>query len=423
MARVNVDIHLNLRPHQLDAHVAERRFQVNVWHRRAGKTYYVIAKMIVRALCTSKNDYRGFYIAPTFKQAKAISWDYIRRFSRGLPGVSINEAELRIDFHNSARIQLLGAEQYDSLRGRYADDLVLDETALIPSSAWNTVLSPMLADRKGRSTFIGTPMGRMNLFHDLWDYSAGDDEEWGRSLLTWRDTGVLDEAEIKRMRRTMRPEEFEQELECSWNAAIRGAYYGKLMAEADRAGRVTAIAYDKSLPVTAAVDLGWSDAMAVGFFQHAGTEHRCLMAEAYEATSIPDMVARWRSLPFPVDWVVLPHDARVHELGTGKTRQQTFHDLGLRTRIAPNLKIHEGIAQTRDLLPHVWFDRDGTKVFREALNAYRSEYDEVRAVHRLTPVHDWSSHWADMFRYYAVGRPAAQSEMWSGPQPAFEGVV
>jgi len=420
MATTNVDVRLILRDHQLAAHKAEKRFQVNVWHRRAGKTFYVIGKMVVRALSTAKRDYRAFYVAPSYKQAKAISWDYLKSFVGPIPGTAINEAELRVDLPNGARIQLLGAESYDTLRGRYADDICIDETAQVPSTAWTTVLSPMLADRKGRATFIGTPAGRMNLFFDLWQYAAGDDGEWGRSLLTYRDTNVLDEGEIARMRRTMREEEFAQEMECSWNAALRGAYYAKEMSAMETAGRVTSVLYDRTLPVTAAVDLGWSDAMVVGFWQHTGTEHRCLMAKAYEQTAIPDMIADWRTLPFPIDHVVLPHDARVRELGTGKSRQEVFHSLGCETSIAPSQSIHEGINSVRDLLPNTWLDAEGCKTLIEAMLAYRSEYDEVKNVHRLTPIHNWASHWADMVRYYALGRPASQFN-WA-PRPALGGI-
>ena len=421
-----VALRFNFRRYQLAAHRTETRFVVNVWHRRAGKTFYVVAKMLKRALEAelprSAPPWRGYYIAPTYRQAKAIAWDYLRKFAAGIPGVRANESELRIDLPNGPRLQLLGAESYDTLRGRYADDVVLDETALIPGAAWTQVIAPMLADRKGRATFIGTPAGRQNLFFRMWEAAGDGDRDWSRSMLRWQDTGALDQSEIDMLRRTMSPEEFAQEMECSWNAALRGAYYAREMTELEQQGRITTIRYERSLPVVAALDLGWSDAMVVGFWQQAGTEQRCLLARAYEHSSIADMVHDWRSLPFPVETVVLPHDARVTDLGSGKTRQQTFHDLGCSTVICPNQKIHEGISAVRDLLAHTWFDDAGTQMLREALVAYRSEFDEVRQVHKVTPLHDWSSHWADMVRYYALGRP---DRAWSnsGPRPEFRGMV
>lgn len=414
----SVTVRLKFRPHQLAAHGAERRFQVYVWHRRAGKTFYVVAKMFARALEAPRADWRAFYVAPTYRQAKSIAWDYLTRFSDGLPGLSRNESELRIDLANGARIQLLGAEGYDSLRGRYADDLTIDETALIPGAAWTQVLSPMLADRKGRATFIGTPAGRMNLFYDLWtaaDPEGPDpDPEWGRSLLTYRDTDALDPAEVARLRRTMREEEFAQELECSWNAAIRGAYFARELTDADQAGRITTVRHDAALPVNAALDLGWSDLMVAVFHQQAGTEHRLIGARAWEWTAIPDMIRQWREeLPFRIDCVVLPHDARVHELTSGRTRQEVFEQLGYRVQLAPRLDVHEGIEQTRMMLKHAWLDREECRTLIEALLAYRSEFDEVRNVHRVRPVHDWSSHWADAVRTLAVGRPRADAGSWS----------
>lgn len=420
MATTQVNITLNLRSHQLSMYRGRRRFEVRVVHRRFGKTFLAVAELVVDALQSKRRRWQGFYICPTYTQAKAVAWNYVKDFCGQIPGVTLNESELRVTMPNGATVQLLGAEKYDALRGRYADSVVLDETAHIPSTAWTTVLSPMLADRKGRAMFIGTPQGRMNLFHDVWDYaSSGKDPDWRGTLLTYKDTGVLDPKEVDRLRRTLREEEFAQELECSWDAAIRGAYYAKEMAEADRQGRVTTVKHDKELPVYVALDLGWSDAMVAVFFQQTGTETRVINCETYELTSIPDMVQQWRQLPYPVDHVILPHDAKVRELGSGRSRQEIFHSLGCSTSICPNQSIHEGISAVRGVLGNTWFDRDATKVLREALVAYRSEYDEVKGVHRLTPVHDWSSHYADAMRYLALGRP--QHQFGWGERPAFQG--
>jgi phage terminase large subunit len=115
---------------------------------------------------------------------------------------------------------------------------------------------------------------------------------------------------------------------------------------------------------------------------------------------------------------VLPADAKVHELGTGQTRRQVFHDLGCRTVLAPALSIHEGIDQTRRALSNAWFDEDECKMLIEALNSYRSAYDEVKGIASTKPVHDWSSHLADSMRYLAIGKPHQHG--W-GARPAFKG--
>ncbi|QDY70120.1 terminase large subunit domain-containing protein [Qingshengfaniella alkalisoli] len=399
-------VHFNLRPHQLAAYEAETRFECRVWHRRAGKTFHTMGRMLARALQTGRSDWQGFYLAPTRVQAKNIAWSYLTRWVRPL-GVQPNESELKVVLPNGAKIQLLGGEQYDSLRGLYMDDVTLDEAALIPSAAWTQVISPALADRKGRATFMGTPMGRMNLLFDMWEECGlGEDPEFSRSLLTYQDTNILDPKEIARMRRTMIEAEFNQELLCSWDAAMPGSYWGRAMAKADAEGRVTSVKYDHQLPVYVALDLGISQgAMPCVYFQLAGTEIRIIDHETFEGTSIPDLVKHWQKKPYPIATVLLPHDRKVRELGTGKTREETFRSLGCTVRAVPDVGLDEGISQVERAIPNMWFDRDNTKMLREAMVAFRSEYDEVKRVHRLTPVHDWARHIADAVRYMVVGRP------------------
>jgi hypothetical protein len=409
----------NYRPHQARATVARRRFTVIVWHRRAGKTFWTLSQMLADALKSVRANWRGYYIAPTFRQAKRVAWDLIKRFCRGIPGAQFNEQELRVDLPNGARIQLLGVETYDSLRGQYADGVVIDESALVPEPAFNLVILPMLADRQGWVIVVGTPMGRQNLFYKLWqmaaDMLAAGREDWHRELLTWQQTGALPIEEIEIQRRAMRPEEFAQEFECSWNAAILGAYYAAEMAAVEAEGRVMRVALDKALPVYVGLDLGYSDLMVATWAQPAGSEYRILKAAAYQYSNIPDMARAWRAeVGLPIDQVILPHDAQQHELGTGLTRTEVFASLGFATIAAPKQGVHEGIDQVRRALPHCVFDHEGTAMLREALNAYRSEYDEIRQVHRVTPLHDWSSHWADSFRYLIGGWPG--SGIW-GKRP------
>lgn len=420
-----VTLQINFRPHQQRAWENDTRFMVRVWHRRAGKTFYSVLAQVIRCIQSDKDDHRAFYIAPTFKQAKAIAWDMARGFLRGVPGITFNESELRIDFPNGARLQLLGAEQYDSLRGRYADDIVVDETALVPGVAWTQVMSPMLADRQGRCTFIGTPAGRMNLLYELYTYATtSGDPEWSADVLTYKDTNVLDTREVERMRRQMRHEEFEQELMCSWDAALRGAYYLQEMKKVDESGRITSIAYDSALPVTVALDLGWSDETVAVFHQSVGNEHRIIKCQAYTQTAIPDIIRHWHTLPFNIDQVLLPHDAKVHELSTGTTREEVFLNHGCNVQIVSKLDIHEGIDQVRRALPHTWFDQDGTRTLIEALRAYRSEYDEVKNVHSTRPVHNWASHYADAVRYLftGLGDPLNTQSKWGARPQARLGV-
>ncbi|WP_209940082.1 terminase family protein [Ruegeria sp. HKCCE4148] len=427
---MNLELDIDLRPEQEALYDARTRFTVRVCHRRMGKTWVAIVELLVLALTTKRNDWRGIYVAPSYVQAKSVAWDYLKAFTSEIPGTKINEAELRIDLYNGARIRLLGAERYDSLRGQYADHAVLDEAQLIPTAAYTQVIRPMLADRQGSLVVQGTPAGRMNLLFELLQQAkTGDDPAWSGVVVPVTDTDILHPTEIEAMKREMSEAEYEQELLCSFNAAIRGAYLSKEMRIADEQNRITQVKYDPAADVTVALDLGWSDLMVCVFVQQVGTEHHFLGVKAYAETNIADMIRDWGKLPFEIDNVILPHDAKQHEMISGQTREDVFRSMmkGKPVRIANRVREkHEGIEQVRMLLPHCWFDQTECHILVEALNAYRAEYDEVRRVSKVTPVHDWSSHYFDAVQTYALGRIQRQTSPdrlhWPGqgratPQP------
>jgi len=158
---MNIEIPYTPRPLQakLHAELSEKRWAVVVMHRRAGKTVMAINHLLRDAILCDRPNPRFFYIAPTYRQAKQISFDYIKQFAGKIPMVRFHETELRCDLPNGARIQLLGSENPASLRGIYADGVVLDEMADMPESLFPEVIRPALSDRKGYAIFIGTPRG------------------------------------------------------------------------------------------------------------------------------------------------------------------------------------------------------------------------------------------------------------------------
>ena len=100
---------------------------------------------------TNKNhNPRLAYIAPTYSQAKKISWDYLKHYAKNIPGTKFNESELRADFVNGARISLLSSENFDSIRGIYLDLCVIDEVAQVSQGLIDEVITPALSDRKGK---------------------------------------------------------------------------------------------------------------------------------------------------------------------------------------------------------------------------------------------------------------------------------
>lgn len=376
-----------------------QRFNCLVFHRRAGKSVYAVAKLVEQATQNDTPSGQYFYIGPTMAQARAIAFKYLCKFAEAMPGSKINKSMLSLELPGGASITLKGVDNVDSLRGLYAKGVVIDEAQLMPLSHWTYVIRPLLADHKGWAIIMGTPSGQQGLLG--W---AIKQEGFYRKILTVHDTTALDPEEVEQMRLGMSEEAFEQEMLCSFTAAIQGAIYSKQISALQHDGRLTSVKYDDSLPVVAALDLGHRDLMPAGFVQMAGTEMRWIWCKVYQFTSIPAMLADWAdTLPFRPEVVILPHDARVTELGTGKTRQEVIEDLGYQTTIAPRQSLDEGIEQVRRAIPHMWIDADNAYSVFENLSGYRSEMNELRGVYKATPLHDAHSHGADMVRYMVQG--------------------
>jgi len=378
----------------------QARWTCVVAHRRAGKTCAAIQKLVISALNSDKPSPRFAFIAPLYKQAKAVSWDYLQHMTRDIPGTEINQSELRVDLHNGARIRLFGADNPDSLRGLYLDGVVMDEVAQMPVTLWSEVIRPALSDRKGWAYFSGTPKGK-NTFWDIWS-KAQDRDDWTTLMLKVDETGLLDDEEIDAAKKDMTEAEFAQEYMCSFEAAIRGAYYAKEMKSAEDSRRIGNVPYDPMLQVITSWDLGISDASVIWFYQVNGAEIRVINCKAYQGTGLPDIINDIKNLPYQYGQHIAPHDIRVTELGSGKTRHEIARGLGVDFTIAPNQRIAEGIAAVRTVLPRMWFDRDNCKDGIEALKQYKTEYDDKRQVFRANPLHDWTSDYADSMRYFAI---------------------
>ena len=389
--------------------VAANRFTVVVAHRRMGKTVAAINQLIHSALkCDSENP-RYAYIAPTYGQAKRIAWDYLSKFTQPLDA-KLNVSELKSDFFGR-RIQLYGSDNPDSLRGQYFDGVVIDEIADQDPKIWNEIIRPALADRKGFALFLGTPKGR-NHFADFRDRAASSDD-W--SLLEFKasETGILDIAELESAKKEMGEDKYAQEFECSFAAPVTGSYYGELINDLESAERICPIGYESLARTFCGWDLGMSDSTAIWVAQIASKEVRIIDYVENHGVGLDWYVEWLRDKGYDHATQILPHDVQVRELGTGKSRKEMLEEAGLEITVAPRLSVADGIQAVRQLLPRCWFS-DNAKQGIDALRNYRREYDEKRAVFYDRPLHDWSSHAADAFRYLAIGLNEGSSS-WDKP--------
>ena len=392
---------------QAEMHNSLKRWNVLVMHRRFGKTVWAVNHLIRFALTCELPRPRVAFIAPTFTQAKRIAWDYVKFYAGVIPGVGFNETELRLDFPNGARLTLLSAENPDALRGIYLDLAVFDEYGMQNPRVWGEVVRPALSDREGAAVFLGTPAGH-NHFFDLLETAKQQTEEgsdqWYWKVVKASESGLVKDTELQAAQDQMTPEQYEQEYECSFTAAIIGAYYAKLLTNADDDGRITQVPYDPAYPVHTAWDLGINDSTAIWFAQifRGGAIH---VIDYYENSGVG--LQHYADVLNKKDYNygdhLAPHDIEVRELGSGKSRIETAFSLGIRFKVVPRMKVADGINAARMLIPKCYFDRDKCHEGLEMLRQYRQEYDERKKTFRDHPRHDFTSHSADAFRYLASG--------------------
>ena len=400
---MNIEIPYTPRPLQakLHAELSEKRWAVVVMHRRAGKTVMAINHLLRDAILCDRPNPRFFYIAPTYRQAKQISFDYIKQFAGKIPMVRFHETELRCDLPNGARIQLLGSENPASLRGIYADGVVLDEMADMPESLFPEVIRPALSDRKGYAIFIGTPRGH-NAFYDLFT-AAEQQDDWHTAIYKASETNILDEEELEAARSMMSVDQFEQEFQCRWVANVPGAVFGKELQEAQETGRISSVPYDPTARVDTWWDLGIGDSTAIWFTQSVGRAVHVIDFYENRGEGLPHYAKVLADKDYFYGTHNAPHDIEVRELGSGKSRREVSWDLGINFRVVPKLPVEDGLHAAQMLIPRCWFDQESCKPGLESLRHYHRAYNERLRSFRNTPVHDWSSHAADAFRYLAVG--------------------
>lgn len=393
------------RPHFMPLHRRHFRWFMMVAHRRAGKTVSAVNDLIEKALYNTRESPRYGYIAPLLKQAKQIAWEYLKKFSAPYDP-KINESELYVELRalpNCPRITIYGADNPDAFRGLYFDGVVLDEFGNMRLSIWKEILLPALVDRRGWAVFMGTPNGP-NHFRDMW-YKAANDAAWGRLFLPVSDTKIISAEELAMMKEIMDPEEYAQEMECSFEASVRGAVYARQMERATEERRIGNFPFQRGLPVHVVMDLGWSDDTAIGFFQERPDGIVIAKSHADRLQPIKVYIQYleefYKRTGHQQGTVWLPHDARAKSLQTGKSIIESFRG-HFRPKIVPNLDLLDGIAAARRTFPTIYFHEPDTQDLVLALKSYHYKYDEEKKVYTTEPVHDWSSHYSDMFRYLCI---------------------
>jgi len=206
-----------------------------------------------------------------------------------------------------------------------------------------------------------------------------------------------------------------------WDAfGVKGSYYGDLVETMKRDKRVRHVPYERELPVYTYWDLGMSDMMVILFVQYVGREIHIIDMYEMNGQDLAHYVAKMYAKGFVYGGSYLPHDVRVRELGTGKSRLEVLE--GMVTHpvyVAPSLSLQDGINQVRLKFPRIWIDEVKCARLVEALELYRKEWIEELLTFRDKPVHDWTSHVVDPLRYLAISEEPMNTIMATNNQTTY----
>jgi phage terminase large subunit len=180
-----------------------------------------------------------------------------------------------------------------------------------------------------------------------------------------------------------------------------GAIYRHEIERLYEENRVRPVPYDPLLKVHTVWDLGWNDAMTIGFWQRSGAEVRCIDYIEDSHHTLDWYVARIEKRPYRWGSDFIPHDGRAKNTQTGKSTEEALRAMQRRVVVLPAENVEEGIKAARMMFPRVYFDKDKTGRLLECLKRYQRSINE-KTREPGAPLHDEFSHGADCFRYAAM---------------------
>jgi len=404
-------------------HERTKRWACLVAHRRAGKTVAAVNDIVRAAVFSKSQNPLYAYIAPYRSQAKAVAWDYFKYYARPVTR-EINESELVLELINGAKIRLFGADNADAMRGLGFDGVYMDEYGDFKPSVFGSVIRPAMSDKGAWGVMAGTPKGR-NQFWDIYETARRIPDEWFVLRLPASESGLLPQSELNAAKAQLSEDQYLQEYECSFEAAILGAFFGTEMRQAEP--RINErVVFTEGYPVHTAWDLGYRDDTAIWWYQVVGGEVRVIDFFAVSGADIRAIAEVVVNKGYQYGKHYLPHDARAKSLQTGRSIVEQLADhLGINhLSVVPNIGVQDGIQAIRQMLPRTWFNSVKCGDGIEALRQYQRQFNEDTRAFMVSPRHDWTSHPADAFRMLAVAwraEPSAQRPLESktlivGPQ-------
>jgi phage terminase large subunit len=386
---------------------------IEIAHRRWGKDEIVLA-----ATCQLAHQRVASYwhCLPEYEQGRKALWNAInahtgkRRIDEAFPPEireSKDEQQMLIKLKCGSTWQIIGSDRYDATVGAGVAGIAYSEWALANPSAW-AYHRPMLEENNGWAAFITTPRGR-NHAKSMFDMAKAN-PRWFAEVSTVHDTGALSPAQIDESLKEyialygedVGQAQFEQEYLCSFNAAILGAYFAREMMALRADGRVKEIEPLPNRPVHRAWDIGVRDDTSIWWFQVVNGQPRIFDCYTASGAGVDHYAEIVHAKPYEPGIDFVPHDAKVKEWGTGRTRVETMESLHLRPKLVPMASFLDGINAARLTLKKAVFHPRCEDKGLAALEQYRREWDDEKKTFKATDVHDWTAHLSAAFRYLSL---------------------
>lgn len=405
---------------------------IEIAHRRWGKDDVLLHRAAVAAF---ERPATYWHALPEYSQARKAIWNSVnshtgkRRIDEAFPHElrdNTNDNEMFIRFKNGSTWQVIGSDRYNSLVGAGVAGVAFSEWALCNPSSWGYI-RPMMQENDGWAAFITTPRGR-NHAHSMLEM-AKKNPSWFAEVSSVHETGALNPDQLAESLeeytaiygQDMGQSMFVQEYECSFNAAILGAFYAREMLAVRNEGRIDPTLEAIDAPVHRSWDIGVRDDTSIWWWQVVAGQVYILDCYSQSGVGVDhyaEVIEQRRAEHGWKDGIdFVPHDAKVKEWGTGRTRVETMMGLGLNPRVVSQAGLMDGINAARQTLPRCVFHSRCEDQGISALEQYRREWDDEKKSFKANPLHDWSSHLSDSFRYMAMAWREIRPAVAEKPKP------
>ena len=365
----------------------ENRFFVHIAGRRTGKSYGAAILAFAKLLEPGQ---QVMVVAPNFSLSSII-WDYVTDLIRqmGIEVEKFNQKDKVIKLINGSIFRLLSANNRDSLVGRAANLLIVDEAAIIPNDEYFTRdLRPALSTFKdSRCLWISTPRGKGNYLYDY--FLRGEDpefEDWGSAKFSWRANPLLSEKDVEEARKAMTKALYLQEYECEWTTTE-----SQIFDAISEEKHIIDCADQSYSEVIAGLDVGYRDENV--FVVIGCSDEKYYILDEYvskeSTTSELAKVIKEKIDQWGIETIYIDSAAQ-------QVKADFAYDFDIYCENAIK-SVNDGITFLQSLLENdkIFFDTEGASHTFGAMSAY--SWNQNTEIPK--PVHNWASHPCDAVRY------------------------